>query len=124
MTTPRNTKRETTAGREVDAEIAEKVMGRDARWRLIRAARGDYRELDGAVPRYSTEIVAAWLVVEALVARDMRVVVRTHAAIGDGARVELFGRHAKGAAWMVHGEGVTVPLAICLAALEAVKVQP
>lgn len=70
------------AGRELDALVAEKVMG----WsRFVQAdntyiglsviygwndAQGRYKGMDGNVSHYSTDIAAAWTVVEAMRQRD------------------------------------------------------
>lgn len=54
------------AGRELDALVAERVMGwtRPPRGRVTWTAPEGYGTSFGAVPRYSTDIAAAWLVVE------------------------------------------------------------
>jgi len=119
------------AGRDLDALVAEKVMG----WTEVRLLSttydnsvwpvtvtgwvgippGETKEDD--VDEFSTDIAAAWLVVERL---------------GAKARRWCIGRDDEGAAWVVrtcwmsppdredHGRGETAPLAICRAALRAV----
>ena len=98
------------AGRELDALVAEKVMG------LPGAAVGGWYNpnlLDGPPP-YSTDIAAAWEVVEKLLELGW------HVDIEDGWCVIVYGgRDGKADSEMEVGE--TAPEAICLAALEAVK---
>jgi hypothetical protein len=93
------------AGRELDALVAEKVMGRD----MTRPA--GFKHPIG-MPHYSTDIAAAWEVVERLRAaghwfdlRDIR---------GNGYWAS-FGQE-------MSAEGKTASLAICLAALKALDV--
>ena len=101
------------AGRELDAMIAEKVMGVEVNWREIRrteAAGGNYRELVGT-PRYSTDIAAAWEVVTRFANERYYV------------RLEL---DADGVWWAQIGSAEDAPaksppLAICLAALKAME---
>lgn len=112
------------ASRELDALIAERVM------RLEDVQRGsdwtglDWEYFDGAgtgatleIPEYSTDIAAAWLVVEKL--------------LKDGKEVYLSADKAlfsEGFRWVFQIRGVagglapTAPEAICLAALEALGV--
>lgn len=109
------------AGRELDALIAEHVMG----WQQVLTFTADTKEgqyewidpdlTSQALPHYSTDIAAAWLVVQ---------------------KIESFSLIAPGA-WYAGGEyhnedrwccetattiayGDTAPHAICLAALKAV----
>jgi hypothetical protein len=95
------------AGRELDQRVAIEVMG----WTLY-AGNRNYRQSGEPVPDYSTDIAAAWLVVEALLARGIYVCVEYAS-----------GRWNCWAGTVnVHAE--TAPLAICLAALKATEVRP
>lgn len=113
-------------GRELDALVAEKVMG--WRWRGGRGLkllvapeadtwyelRGDERIAADAfrdVPHYSTAIAAAWLVVEGLRAEGWDFSLRNYSTW-----TATFDRMDRGAP--VHdADGSTAPLAICRAAL-------
>lgn len=118
------------AGRELDAEVAEKVMG----WRRypIPFNRGQAAllpnlaavelvrpgmNLNGFAPAYSTDIAAAWQVVEKMVADGKVVVVK-----GDGLR-----DGERNPRWTVLVDGQprtdahTAALAICHAALAALE---
>lgn len=130
------------AGRELDAEIAEKVMGLPVQWREVRrvaSAGGNYRELVGT-PHYSTDIAAAWEVVNAMIVRGYSIIMHSKDALVS----DEFGIFAKD--WKAGFEdwrailpenmnkdcefphlpsggagGETLPLAICLAALASLK---
>lgn len=113
------------AGRELDALVAERVMGwmsvgLRARYGMLAA---DWRghdplsrvgpEFECAVPHYSTDIAAAWQVVEKVQASGHRVCLyrqwngQYHCVFGTAFAPNFPGeRHAD-----------TAPLAICLAAL-------
>lgn len=114
-------------GRELDALVAEKVMGlepwpeQDSRWEC-KAFRAPIipqgvEPKPCAPPNYSTGIAAAWEVVEKLVALDYRVRVTAYRdnsygvtlsfPLSAGKRDGLF-------------EAETAPHAICLAALKAI----
>lgn len=124
------------AGRDLDALIAEKAMGwtkrvsADHTQSSIRAFRSfgviyawrdkNRREMGLDVPLYSTDIAAAWEVVEHLRSQGIAVTISTmgprvntsaHITYADGRRSERL--H-----W-----GNSGPHAICLAALEAVGVE-
>jgi hypothetical protein len=113
------------AGQELDALVAEKVMG----WtnlfpvdthailgsRTGINARGNRHQL----PSYSTDIAAAWAVVEKLMMQDIWIAMCPYSF------------HAQPVGWFVEYfidkdkkggeiEAATAPLAICLAALKAV----
>lgn len=109
------------AGRELDALVAEKVMGlAPVEWSGDCLVHGN-QETGGIVPAYSTNIPAAWKVVE-----------------------KLHGEHTFGLDWLgfegeewrcvfnwgkdedrgfAHAVAATAPLAICLAALQAAGVE-
>ncbi len=114
-------------GRELDARIAETVFGYTPDYEFadlhvppaphVKELRDQYDEW-GILPAYSTDIAAAWLVVEELRARGIWL-------------EELSGRYETsyraGFSWRDPERGVryqqamadTAPLAICRAALEA-----
>lgn len=102
---------EMKAGRELDALVAEEVMGLDPEWhKQVPVGR--------VTPCYSTDIAAAWEVVEKL-CREERYPTVQFAVNVDG----------KQAWWcsLVNPADVEVhapaaPLAVCLAALKAVGV--
>lgn len=118
---------ETEAGRELDARIAEAVFGYTLDYEFadlhvppaphVKELRDQYDEW-GVLPHYSSDIAAAWLVVEALRARGIWL-------------EELSGRYEEsyraGFSWRDPARGMlyrqamaaTAPLAICRAALEA-----
>jgi hypothetical protein len=88
------------AGREMDAAIAEKVMG----WKMPTSE----------APRYSTDIAAAWHVVKHLGQQsDISVTVTQ-----EGGAYSCQIRGPSGEWWArASGEGETAPLAICRGAL-------
>lgn len=106
------------AGRELDALIAEKVMGWT--WKEVEGEQYLYppRPGDVNIPHYSTDIAAAWQVVEKLAELGMLTSVCWGRSGNHGiiASVDILeGGFNKPIA--AH----TAPLAICLAALETVK---
>lgn len=94
-------------GRDLDAFIAEKVMG---------------EKNDGTlhlwVPRYSLSMDAAWEVVEKLTVTTKQWLRLEQHPTGCTATFELSGAGDKDAEWSA--EAITAPHAICLAALKAV----
>lgn len=110
------------AGRELDAKVAEEVMGWD--WNSKSAGWMQKIEVDGLtetidiieLPHYSTDIAAAWLVVEILL-EDLEggLEIDIHSFAGDW-HVNMTGRGKIG-----RGVESALPHAICLAALDAVK---
>lgn len=119
------------AGRELDALVAEKVMG----WQSIEYndfkiwAHQDYLpaitnhplgfampEGYSPLPRYSTNIAAAWKVVEKFEAKHWEISISTDEI---GYLVYLTRRNDDGGSTTFKGEADTAPLAICLAALNA-----
>jgi hypothetical protein len=99
-----------TDGRELDALVAERVMGTPVEWRTIRSMRGDRREPRGPLPAYSTDPVAALDVLNAL--GGIAYITRMSS---EDWRVTLGGE-----TWW----GETLPLAICRAALESANIAP
>lgn len=100
------------AGREIDALVVERVMG----WKVAKPEAAALRFVTmgdtlhpNHVPHYSTDIAAAWEVVEALRARFVFEMYDRE----DGSYVVKFGQEVKRAD--------TAPLAICRAALAAVE---
>lgn len=109
------------AGRELDALVAEKVMGlTPVEWSGwegdLSLVYGD-QETGGIVPRYSTDIGAAWEVVEKL-KQDRTVHLWS---VPSGYMVQMTGVNAK--MLEVIGQADTAPLAICRAALSSVGVE-
>ena len=109
-----------TAGRELDALVAEKVMGAD-----IELHRYDDYDTDYVfkspghpkclVPRFSTDIAAAW-----------EVVVKLKMAVESDGSLWRAGTKLPGHGnlyWDETEEADTAPLAICLAALKVLGVQ-
>jgi hypothetical protein len=126
-----------SAGRELDALVAEKVMG----WEALRVEResdggvgslvtyevlcGDppagYAALSNAVPHYSTDIGAAWEVLGRFAA--FMVISSWNGKVGCWAMVDARGPHmSRPDQHMAKGDAY--PHAICLAALKAVGVEP
>lgn len=105
------------AGRALDAEIARRVFGYfDVGEFEGQLVHGEYN-MNGwpmPTPHYSTDIAAAWTVVEAMQARDLRVVLDSPLG-GWECMTELDN-------WFHVERADTAPLAICLAALQAVDV--
>ncbi len=96
------------AGKKLDAEIAEKVMGRD----MTKPAGFKYPI---GLPHYSTAIAAAWEVIERVDALGLgwMLVIKTRGRYLAYCADPDFGD------WMAHGD--TAPEAICRAALDAAK---
>ena len=111
------------AGRDLDAEVAVKVMG----WMLVHKPIGDGPRTDAAIspttqcmmsiPHYSTDIEAAWAVVEKLLADEYLVNVKAyhadHFPMWEVCILDHHGMEQK-------TQADTAPLAICLAALKAI----
>jgi hypothetical protein len=112
------------AGRELDALVAEKVMGWV--WQPDEKG-GHYRDGNGETfatgrtlgqpecPKYSTSIAAAWDVVELLASKGLDVTVFVHPD-GRAATCEIGFKGDLG----IEPTADTAPHAICLAALKAV----
>lgn len=116
---------ELDAGPELDAEIARRVMGlpnvRQAPW-------GDYaiysacrhNDCSDPVPEYSTDIAAAWSVVEwAQQLRDRHGLIELCYGYGsDDWCVSIWPDYERG---RIEAYGPTAPLAICRAALKSLE---
>lgn len=106
------------AGRELDAMVAEKVMG----WRAVGGHKGVPSDpqctVHVEVPRYSTLISCAWEVVEKL--QETSILEHLEQRDGDeGKYVVQFCAKPNEAWWHEHAYADTAPLAICRAALKA-----
>jgi hypothetical protein len=115
---------ERVEGRALDAEVAERVMGLDLSWRRV-TLDGTNRDLGPVrnVLAYSTDIAAAWDVVEHMEARCWWFALETFPnphGINDGATVTARFK-ATGMPGQHDGVGKAedAPLAICRAALKA-----
>ena len=104
------------AGRELDALIAEKVMGFDKEFVVSRVDGLPYAE----VPHYSTQIQDAWLVVEKL-HNDSVGIIRVSNGDGDSYDCDILPYLPKEMEGCSHAHitAESWPLAICLAALKA-----
>ena len=109
------------AGREMDALVAEKVMG----WKRVPHAHPEIEAAGGMwltprgprmCPAYSTDIAAAWGVVEWFTRRSYTVAL--HTTHSDGWVCSI-----RGALLADTAQAPTAPLAICRAALAAVGVR-
>ena len=110
------------AGRPLDALIADKVMRLYVDAHVMYAAHcPDTNCCDGEpIPEYSTDIAAAWLVVETLQSGPHYKFV--HIAVYDG-QWSCWTEHVAGDPPIGLCSADTAPLAICLAALKAVGQQ-
>lgn len=116
-------------GRELDVLVAEKVMG----WRAHTIWGTDYEVGSGEpvrricyAPYYSTDIAAAWDVVQKMREDRRKVLVhwengQTSAYNEEFWEVEISGPLRLDAAFRAHAD--TAPHAICIAALRAVGVE-
>jgi hypothetical protein len=99
------------AGRELDALVAEKVMG----YKTAPIPDGETAN----PPNFSTDITAAWQVVEKMRERGYRLGLRTWVRSAEGEAVFVDPKRERAS----EGNGAfdaSVPLAICIAALRAV----
>ncbi len=117
---------EMTAGRELDALVCELVMGwrREPQWGLTTMGKPNKPSPEGTcsvtsevVPHYSTDIAAAWEVVEKLCELDEFCLITYFGSGGkvDGWVCELMSDYKHD-----RMKALTAPLAICRAALKAV----
>lgn len=116
MSAPRTRAAAPEAGRELDAMVAERVMGGEP---ISRKCLANYD--DQKLPHYSTDIAAAWTVVDAVDTRNAAaraVGVRTFSIhrYDDGTYIASF--------FNASATANPAPLAICLAALQAVSASP
>lgn len=105
------------AGRELDALVAEKVMGRDM-------TRPEGFKYPMEMPRYSTEMAAGWRVVEKLGADGWNWKIEYPMWGGRGkVHIEITRSDpAKGAFYHHESEDASLPLAICQVAKKALGV--
>jgi len=122
------------AGRELDTVVAEKVMELRTTGRGDRHLVSGYDDPEGwghpdnvweDVPHYSTDIVAAWMIVGKLIAEDRQVTLSHrgrndqwlwHASISEAGSGLVYG------GWEAFAE--SAPLAICVAALKVTDRYP
>ena len=123
---------EMNAGRELDALVAEKVMGlnfpdnyleAEKRWVNLDPTPADCIIMMNVIPHYSTQIADAWRVVEKLLPHFRLEYYDAEAVEGHTDYTDTTGWHCD--FWLDSGHGcaeagATAPLAICLAALKAV----
>lgn len=114
------------AGRELDALVAEKVMGHKVKWGRSRFYPLDYdtpffdeQPLKRSIPNYSTDIAAAWEVVEKL---KEQTAPERDIEIGCYSFYRVSIVDAATEAEIAVMENDSAPLAICLAALKALAV--
>lgn len=122
---------EMQAGRELDALVAEKIMGYDVKWlpTALSDSQPHYANSDEGsgwlyCRHYSTDIAAAWLVVERMQCIDDRGwwPQVTWLQDFDGVNKWQASMHAPPRVWSAMAD--TAPLAICLAALAALGGAP
>lgn len=103
--------------RERDALVAEKVMGNDYNDpKYFNSSNNNIRVWDDDLPRYTTDIAAAWEVVEKL-RPDILLNVQPY---GDFWHCKAFTVHMHE---LAHTRAKSAPEAICLAALRAKGVE-
>lgn len=119
---------EMQAGREMDALIAEKIFGLKVEWEIeylgeqIPSSKqlADKYDENGILPLYSTDIAAAWEVVEG-VREKFNLLMNVHpyslVAANGGYRVSVNDLHIE----LDYTTADTAPLAICRAALKALS---
>lgn len=116
-------------GRELDALVAEKVMGwptfeqyNNDRVLELKMANAKGRRDNEVVPHYSTDIASAWEVVEKLYAIDPHepTLLQIYGPLSDGYKINLIWEHHDGPILIGSLVADTAPLGICLAALKAV----
>lgn len=117
---------EMPAGREMDALIAEKVMGYTLsglslpaypKYKLFDIESGEFSGYVKEVPHYSTDIAAAWEVVE-----KMKNYLFVCGRTDDGIWEAYFFPVNSGIGKLSEAHGDTAPSAICRAALKTMKV--
>ena len=109
------------AGRELDALVAERVMGLDVKitdWKSDRYGRykvKHYRVGNSFLPEYSTDISAAWTVIEKMINLDYGI----HMGLNKG-NFEIAIYPLGDSDW-IYISAPTAPLAICKAALKSLE---
>jgi hypothetical protein len=136
---------ELQAGSELDAEIARRVFGfwytEEEGWgpqwwgphpvtpdvrayaactRSCEHLGGDSIDSRNGLPRFSTDIAAAWLIVEAIPSCCFRIDREKAAGIRYDATIIMDGEQPYDHGRQIHATASTAPLAICRAALSAV----
>lgn len=114
------------AGRELDALVAEKVMGFEllegGRWRTA-----PHQVFGRELPNFSADIAAAMQVVEKIgkTWRGFPFLARWHSSPGFSGEwvAEWVEFHHEGFESRCHGAAASLPHAICLAALEVAKAE-
>jgi hypothetical protein len=103
------------AGRKLDAIIHEKVFGKKSYWVGNEGLKQPYPVSAEKLPCYSTDISAAWSVAEKIwsMPPNVQAIFEAEKAIPSAEVVTNFSRPMKDAS--------INPLAICLAALKAVR---
>lgn len=110
-----------TAGRELDAWIAEKVMGNPPPVVPPGVWPQELHSWQDRLPLYSTDIAAAWEVVEKLKSLGFKVGVDEE---GSDLAACVVAKSERGIVHVIASEtAATAPLAICLAALRACGVE-
>lgn len=126
---------EMDAGRDMDALIAKNVFAwlplpplnyPNRMWapRTTRCWRAPNEHHARALPRFSTEIGAAWSVVERLARKGFDVDTRSYGTRGCAAVVTPLETSIGGGSDSWTGQADDMPLAICRAALQAVGCRP
>lgn len=106
-------------GSELDALVADKIMGLNVSW--LHEDK-DYTK-HGGLPKYSTDIAAAWTVVEKIYNKNKGepMVMQIYGPLSDGYKVTLIWEHHDGPIEEGSIVAKTASHAICLAALKAVS---
>jgi len=104
--------------RELDAQVAEKVMG----WKKLGEWRYSWENAEGThvwLPLFGKEMSAAWLVVEKMREQDYDVTIAVRPKLEYGCRIAP--RCEFNTPSVIFKSAPTAPEAICLAALKAVE---
>lgn len=120
------------AGRELDALIAEKVMGWTWNEFTAWSPSGSRNAIQfkndlSWLPYYSTDIAAAWEVVEKIKQRSSIVVIHiTNVSDADETEVEIYDKEenmkiGRSKDHTIFASGTSTPHAICLAALKIIN---
>lgn len=113
-------------GRELDKLVAEKIFGWNLTFNVHRQEWGQqHSDRFEPVPKYSTDIAAAWMVVERLNSKNISLKLDNDPVNADE------GSNSRGREWIAqfwnyggvsqYGQSETAPHAICLAALNLCK---